>query len=37
MVKIMLNDNYFINKEERYDLFVPKKEVMELYNEEINE
>ena len=38
VIKIMLNDNYFINKEERYDLFTPKKETMELYNfEQINE
>ena len=32
VIKIMLNDNYFINKEERYDLFTPKKETMELYD-----
>ena len=38
VIKIMLNDNYFINKEERYDLFTPKEETMELYDEsEINE
>lgn len=38
VIKIMLNDNYFINKEERYDLFTPKKETMELYDEiETNE
>ena len=38
VIKIMLNDNYFINKEERYDLFTPKKETMELYDfEEENE
>jgi len=37
VIRIMLNDNYFINKEERYDLFTPKKEVTELYDEEINE
>ena len=37
IIKIMLNDNYFINKEERYDLFTPKKDVTELYDEEINE
>lgn len=37
VIKIMLNDNYFINKEERYDLFTPKKDVTELYDEEINE
>ena len=33
IIKIMLNDNYFINKEERYDLFTPKEDVMELYDE----
>lgn len=33
VIKIMLNDNYFINKEERYDLFTPKDDVMELYDE----
>ena len=38
VIKIMLNDNYFINKEERYDLFTPKKETMELYDfDETNE
>jgi len=38
VIKIMLNDNYFINKEERYDLFTPKKETMDLYDfNEINE
>jgi len=37
VIKIMLNDNYFINKEERYDLFTPKKDVAELYDEKINE
>lgn len=38
VIKIMLNDNYFINKEERYDLFTPKKETMELYDfEQMNE
>lgn len=38
VIKIMLNDNYFINKEERYDLFTPKKETMNLYDfDETNE
>lgn len=38
VIKIMLNDNYFINKEERYDLFTPKKETMGLYDfDETNE
>ena len=38
VIKIMLNDNYFINKEERYDLFTPKEETMELYDyDESNE
>lgn len=38
VIKIMLNDNYFINKEERYDVFTPKEETMELYNyDESNE
>ena len=39
IIKIMLNDNYFINKEERYDLFTPKEDVMNLYDqlEEIEE
>ena len=34
VIKIMLNDNYFINKEERYDLFTPNKDTGELYDEE---
>ncbi|MBE6144888.1 MAG: hypothetical protein E7169_04875 [Firmicutes bacterium] len=38
VIKIMLNDNYFINKEERYDVFTPKEETMELYDyDESNE
>lgn len=38
IIKIMLNDNYFINKEERYDIFTPKDDTMELYDfEEMDE
>ncbi len=37
IIKIMLNDNNFINKEERYDIFTPKDDTMELYNYEEDE
>lgn len=32
VIKIMLIDNYFINKEERYDIFTPKDNTMNLYD-----
>lgn len=35
VIKIMLSDNYFINKEERYDIFTPKDDTMELYDMEL--
>lgn len=32
VIKLMLNDNSFINKEERYDIFTPKDNTMSLYD-----
>lgn len=37
VIKIMLNDNYFINKEEKYDIFTTKKDTMELSTDVNNE
>lgn len=32
IIKIMLNNGEFLNKEERYDIFTPKDETTELYD-----
>lgn len=38
VIKIMLDENYFSNHEEKYDIFTPKDDTMELYDfEKTNE
>lgn len=38
VIKIMLDDNYFSNHEEKYDIFTPKDDTLELYDfEKTNE